>query len=119
MSGPSSLEETVRSYLETIPEGAQHLSEKEIANLLLEFSALLFEDPEDPSEKILVSDLSAFELDEFLNFYLEDMFPEDAKIREKGKVFLKKFKKFLEKRSLLKKEQEEEWKEFFKENEIR
>ncbi|PJZ78963.1 hypothetical protein [Leptospira neocaledonica] len=118
MSGVPSLEETISSFLETIPEGA-HSSEKEMPTLLLEFSELLFEDPEDTSEKILITDLSAFELDEFLNFYLEDMFPEDAKIREKGKTFLKKFKKFLEKRSLLKKEQEEEWKEFFKENEIR
>lgn len=118
MSGPSSLEETVRSFLETIPEGAPS-SEKEMPSLLLEFSELLFEDPEDSSEKILITDLSAFELDEFLNFYLEDMFPEDSKIREKGKIFLKKFRKFLEKKNLLKKEQEEEWKEFFKENEIR
>lgn len=118
MSGPSSLEETVRSFLETVPEGAPS-SEKEMPSILLEFSQLLFEDPGDTSEKILISDLSAFELDEFLNFYLEDMFPDDTKIREKGKTFLKKFRKFLEKRSLLKKEQEEEWKEFFKENEIR
>ncbi|TGK38851.1 hypothetical protein [Leptospira andrefontaineae] len=118
MSGPSSLEETVRSFLETIPEGASS-SEKEMPSLFLEFSELLFEGPEDSSEKILITDLGGFELDEFLNFYLEDMFPDDSKIREKGKVFLKKFRKFLDKKSLLKKEQEEEWKEFFKENEIR
>ncbi|GBF37406.1 hypothetical protein [Leptospira johnsonii] len=118
MSGVPSLEDTVRSFLETIPEGAPS-SEKEMPSLLLEFSQLLFEEPGNSSEKLLISDLSAFELDEFLNFYLEDMFPDDAKIRDKGKTFLKKFRKFLDKRSLLKREQEEEWKEFFKENEIR
>ncbi|TGL62365.1 hypothetical protein [Leptospira sarikeiensis] len=118
MSGVPSLEEVIGSFLETFPQGASG-SEKEIPSLFLEFSELLFENPENTSNQVLISHLGGFELDEFLNFYLEDMFPDDPKIRTKGKDFLKKFRKFLEKKSLLNKEQEIEWKEFYKENEIR
>ncbi|TGJ98556.1 hypothetical protein EHQ53_02210 [Leptospira langatensis] len=119
MASHSSLEETIRSFLETFQGGVKE-SDQEISTLLLEFSGLLFENPEEEKEKkIQVSDLTGFELDEFLNFYLEDMFPDDSRIRSKAKDFLKKFKKYLDKNSLLNAEQAEDWKEFFKENEIR
>ncbi|TGJ99352.1 hypothetical protein EHO59_15940 [Leptospira semungkisensis] len=118
MSPHSSLEETIRSFLETFQGGVKD-SDQEISALLLEFSGLLFENPEEEKgKKIQVSDLTGFELDEFLNFYLEDMFPEDSRIRGKAKEFLKKFRKYLDKNSLLNQEQLEDWKEFFKENEI-
>ncbi|EPG66773.1 hypothetical protein ACE5IS_07380 [Leptospira wolffii] len=118
MSGVPTIEEAIRSFLDTQQEGANR-SDSEMATLLLEFSALLFENPEEgKSEEILIHHLGSFELDEFLNFYLQDMHPDDAHIVKKGKEFLKKFRKFLDKRSLLAGEQKEDWKEFFQENGI-
>ncbi len=118
MSGTSSLEETLKSFLESLQEGAKK-SDAEIATLLTEFSSLLFESPEDetPAE-ILITQLGSFELDEFLNFYLQDMHPNDPAIVKKGKEFLKKFRKFLDRKDLLTKEQQIDWKEFFQENGI-
>lgn len=118
MSGVPSLEETIRSFLESKQDGAQ-ASDSEIGSLLSEFSELLFENPEqEQAKKILIHQIGSFELDEFLNFYLEDMHPDDPAILSKARSFLKKFRKFLDKRGFLTKDQQIDWKEFFQENGI-
>ncbi|PJZ68387.1 hypothetical protein CH373_05845 [Leptospira perolatii] len=120
MTQAPKLDEVIANFLEGASP-SEKADDNLIAELLREFMQFLFGESGDdvsPIEDISLSELGAFELDEFLNFFLPDMMPEDPQIQKKGKTFLSKFRKFLIKKSLLSKEQLEDWKEFFQENKI-
>ncbi|EMM70393.1 hypothetical protein LEP1GSC038_1737 [Leptospira weilii str. 2006001855] len=115
MSKTLSLEEFLKEFLASPhqkgrnPEEDQNLSE-----LFLEFSSLLFlEGEEETQEKVLLKDIGSFELDEFVNFYLSDMHPNDPAIVKRGTDFLRRLHKFAKKNSRINKEQMEDWDEFF------
>jgi hypothetical protein len=110
MSQPNlELETLVREYLDF----EKKEEESEIFGLLLQYLSHLFE--EDSEEPIFLEDVSAYEVDDFLNFFLEDNFPENFKdLQSKSKVVFQKFFKFLVKKKVLEKEDEKEWKEVLK-----
>lgn len=83
----------------------------------MEFASLLFlEGEEDETTKeVFLKDIGSFELDEFANFYLSDMHPDDPAIVKRGIDFLRRLYKFAKKSPYLSKEQLEDWDEFFKE----
>jgi hypothetical protein len=72
----------------------------------------LYEESEDP---ILLEDLSAYEIDDYLQFFLQDNFQEEfLELQRKSILVLKNFRKFLSDKKLLEKEDEKEWKEVLK-----
>ncbi|EPG75385.1 hypothetical protein LEP1GSC050_1555 [Leptospira broomii serovar Hurstbridge str. 5399] len=118
MSDAPRIEDVLKDYLSNQQGGSRDADEK-LCTLLLEFSELLFGENEDQKEdRITLKNLGSFELDEFLHFFLTDMHPDDSLVQSRAKDFLKRFRKFLEKRNLLGKAQLEDWKEFFQENGI-
>ncbi|TGK13938.1 hypothetical protein EHO60_00910 [Leptospira fletcheri] len=117
MSEARRIEDALKGFLEN-PQGRASDSDEAFSSLLLEFCELLFAEEEDDREKMSLSNLGSFELDEFFHFYLPDMHPGDVNIQKKVKDFLKRFRKYLEKKNLLSKAQSEDWKEFFQENGI-
>jgi hypothetical protein len=98
------LEYVIRSYLEE----TQRNEQGEIFVLLLEYLTHLFEDTEEP---ILLEDLTQYEIDDFINFYLEDNFTEDKEIQNRAKKILLQFLKFLKQKKYITIEEEKEWKE--------
>ncbi|TGK19212.1 hypothetical protein EHO61_07000 [Leptospira fluminis] len=118
MSEAPRIEDALKGFLEN-PQGRASDGDKAFCSLLLEFCELLFAEEEgDSREKMTLSNLGSFELDEFFHFYLPDMHPDDSQIQKKAKDFLKRFRKYLERKNLLSKVQSEDWKEFFQENGI-
>ncbi|AVV49305.1 hypothetical protein QMM42_00945 [Leptospira santarosai] len=113
MSKTLSLEGFLKEFLTSShrkdrnPEEDQNVSE-----LFLEFSSLLFLE-EETQEEVLIKDIGSFELDEFVNFYLSDMYPDDPTIVKRGVDFLRRLHKFAKKSSYINKEQMEDWDEFF------
>ncbi|MDX1959396.1 MAG: hypothetical protein SFU98_12535 [Leptospiraceae bacterium] len=102
-----SLESAIRSFLDF----SKNEEQSETFALLLEYMQLLFADSE---EEILLEDFTAYEADDFLNFFLEDNFPEEYEvIRKKSEKSLKDFFNYLKKKKLISKEEVEEWKEVF------
>ncbi len=110
MSPPKvELESLVREYLDS----EKKEEESEVFGLLLQYLSHLFE--EDTEEPILLEDLTAYEVDDFLHFFLEDNFPENySELQKKSKIVFQKFFKFLSKKKVLEKEDEKEWKEVLK-----
>ncbi|XDD48891.1 hypothetical protein AB3N59_10600 [Leptospira sp. WS92.C1] len=114
MSQSISLENFLKEFLASPQKGRNADEDRKLNDLLLEFSSLLFlEGEEETKEEVLLKDLGSFELDEFVNFYLADMHPEDSGINARGIDFLKRLYKFLKKTSYANKEQLEDWDEFF------
>ncbi|MGQ2802230.1 hypothetical protein ACT54M_17810 [Leptospira santarosai] len=113
MSKTLSLEGFLKEFLTSShrkdrnPEEDQNVSE-----LFLEFSSLLFLE-EETQEEVFIKDIGSFELDEFVNFYLSDMYPDDPTIVKRGVDFLRRLHKFAKKSSYINKEQMEDWDEFF------
>jgi len=102
-------ETLVREYLDF----EKKEEESEVFGLLLHYLSHLF--GEDLEEPIFIRDVSAYEVDDFLNFFLEDNFPENFKeLHSKSRVVFQKFFKFLIKKKVLEKEDEKEWKEVLK-----
>ena len=98
------LEYVIRKYLEETQKNEQG----EIFVLLLEYLTHLFEDTDEP---ILLEDLTQYEIDDFINFYLEDNFIEDKEIQNRTKQVLLQFLKFLKQKKYITIEEEKEWKE--------
>ncbi|TGK37463.1 hypothetical protein EHQ12_06995 [Leptospira gomenensis] len=116
MSQSVSLETFLNEFLASPQKGRNGDEDQNLKNLFLEFSSLLFsEGEEDPNEAVSIKDIGSFELDEFVNFYLSDMFPEDAGIVSKGTDFVKRMYKFLKKSQHSNKEQLADWEEFIQE----
>lgn len=87
--------------------------DREIIVLVLNYLNFLFEpedDEEDP-EKILLEDLSSYEVDDFINFYLEDNFDNFKELQKKSVSFFTNFLKFVREKKYMSKEEIEEWKE--------
>ncbi|AXR61194.1 hypothetical protein [Leptospira mayottensis] len=115
MSKTLSLEEFLKEFL-TSPhqKGRNPEEDQNLSELFLEFSSLLFlEGEEEIQEEVLLKDIGSFELDEFVNFYLSDMHPNDPAIVKRGIDFLRRLHKFAKKTSRINKEQMEDWDEFF------
>jgi hypothetical protein len=98
------LETVFREYLDK----TQKPEDGEVFVLLLNYLNHLFEDTE---EEILLEDLTSYEVDDFLNFYLGDQFPDDKNIIKRSTTVLKNFLKFLQSKKLMDKDEEREWKE--------
>lgn len=103
------LEDVIRQYATEV----QDFKQNEILHILLEYMNLLFEDSDEP---IYLEDFTAYEGDDFLNFYLPDNFEgEELKELERlSKKTIQKFIQYCSKKNLLSKEALEEWKEVFK-----
>ncbi|EKO61148.1 hypothetical protein B1J93_02780 [Leptospira kirschneri serovar Pomona] len=117
MSKLVSLEEFLKEFLVSSEQkGRNSEVDQNLSEIFLEFVSLLFlEEEEKIQEKVLLKDIGSFELDEFVNFYLSDMYPDDPTVVKRGIDFLRRFYKFAKKSSHIKKEQLEDWDEFFKE----
>lgn len=103
------LEDVIREYATQ----KQDFQQNEILHILLEYMNLLFEDSEEP---IYLEDFTAFEGDDFLNFYLPDNFDgeELKKIQKMAKKTIQEFIQYSSQKKFLSKESLEEWKEVFK-----
>ncbi|EMY78174.1 hypothetical protein LEP1GSC060_1355 [Leptospira weilii serovar Ranarum str. ICFT] len=118
MSKTVSLEEFLKEFLVSSGQkGRNPQEDQNLSELFLEFSSLLFLEGEDEEtrEEVLLKDIGSFELDEFVNFYLSDMHPDDPAIVKRGVDFLRRLHKFAKKSPHLNKEQLEDWDGFFKE----
>ena len=108
MSPPKrELEFLLREYLDY----SKKEEEARDFGLLLEYLSHLYEDSEEP---ILLEDFSAYEADDFLQFFLEDKFPEDKKLKISCKHSIKNFFQYLLKKNMIHKEEISEWKEVLK-----
>jgi len=113
MSNKQDLEQVFRLYL----DHTKREEDGEIIVLILNYLSLLFEEEEeskDLSEVILLEDFTEYEVDDFLNFYLEDNFDNFEELQNKSKVMLKNFLKFLKEKKYFNKEEAEEWTEILK-----
>jgi hypothetical protein len=100
-----SLESAIREYLDF----SKKENEAEIFALLIEYMQHLFIDSE---EEILLEDFTAYEGDDFLNFFLEDNFPEEFEsLKPKSEKLIRDFVSYLKKKKFIPKEEVEEWKE--------
>ncbi|MGJ4753632.1 hypothetical protein [Leptospira kmetyi] len=117
MSKSVSLEEFLKEFLASPGQKRNPEEDQNLNSLFLEFSSLLFleGEEEETQEEVLVKDIGSFELDEFVNFYLSDMHPDDPAIVKRGIDFLRRLHKFAKKSPYIGKEQLEDWDEFFKE----
>ncbi|MBW0434364.1 hypothetical protein [Leptospira yasudae] len=118
MSKTISLEAFLKEFLASPqPKGRNPEEDQNLSDLFLEFSSLLFleGEEEETKEEVLIKDIGSFELDEFVNFYLSDMHPDDPAIVKRGIDFLRRLHKFAKKTAHINKEQMEDWDEFFKE----
>jgi ClpP class serine protease len=102
------LEPLVREYLD-------HSKKEEEARsfgLLFQYLGYLYEDSE---EEVSLEDFSAYEADDFLNFFLEDKFPDEYKsLRKESMEVLKNFIKYLSEKKMIPSEELKEWKEVLK-----
>lgn len=113
MSNKLELEHIFRLYL----DHSKREEEGEIIVLILNYLSFLFQDEDEsgePSEPILLEDFTEYEVDDFLNFYLEDNFDNFEELQEKSKKMLKSFLKFLKEKKYFNKEEVEEWTEILK-----
>ncbi|MCX8000646.1 MAG: hypothetical protein N3A69_17145 [Leptospiraceae bacterium] len=103
------LEDVIREYLNQ----TQDFSQNEVLHILLDYMNLLFEDSEEP---IYLEDFTAFEGDDFLNFYLPDNFDgkELKRLQSQSQKTIQQFINYCKKKKFLTKEALEEWKEVFK-----
>ncbi len=112
MSNKQDLETVFRLYLDHTKK-----DDGEIIVLILNYLSHLFMDEEDESESseaIQLEDFTHYEVDDFLNFYLEDNFENYEELQAKSKVVLKNFLKFLKEKKYFNKEEAEEWTEILK-----
>jgi hypothetical protein len=103
------LEDVIREYATE----AQDLQKAELLRILLDYMNLLFEDSD---EEVLLEDFTAYEGDDFLNFFLPDNY-EGEELLKLEKLALKTLKDFInycKKKKLIHKEAIEEWKEVLK-----
>ncbi|MBK8394406.1 MAG: hypothetical protein IPL26_04060 [Leptospiraceae bacterium] len=108
MSNNLELESVFRLYL----DHTKRQEDGEIIVLVLNYLALLFQDEETEStEAVLLEDFTQYEVDDFLNFYLEDNFDNFEELQNKSKTMLKNFLKFLKEKKYFNKEEVEEWTE--------
>jgi len=102
------LETIVRDYLDYSRQEA----EARIFGLLFQYLGHLYEESEEP---VLLEDFSAYEADDFLNFFLEDNFPEEYKnLKSESLSVLQNFIKYLSLKKLIPSEELREWKEVLK-----
>ncbi|HMV41607.1 MAG TPA: hypothetical protein PK079_01645 [Leptospiraceae bacterium] len=110
MSDKKDLESIFRLYLD-----ATKRDDGEIIVLILNYLSHLFVDEEgENTEPILLEDFTHYEVDDFLNFYLEDNFENFLELQAKSKIMLRNFLKFLKERKYFNKEEVEEWMEILK-----
>ena len=108
MSNNLELESVFRLYL----DHTKRQEDGEIIVLVLNYLALLFQDEETEStEAVLLEDFTQYEVDDFLNFYLEDNFDNFEELQNKSKTMLKNFLKLLKEKKYFNKEEVEEWTE--------
>ena len=112
MSNKQDLEYIFRLYLDYTKR-----EDGEIIVLILNYLSHLYQDEEESSsdnETILLEDFTHYEVDDFLNFYLEDNFENFEELQETTKKFLKNFLKFVKEKKYFNKEEIEEWTEILK-----
>lgn len=113
MESKPSVEQALGDFLSSADSAE---GDRIIAEHLLQYLEEIFDSEE--NEEIVVDDIGSFELDDFLNFYLQDQFGEDTRlIRETGK-FLRRLHSNWTRNQIIKKDQSEDWKEFLQDNEI-
>lgn len=85
-------------------------SDSEVAEVLFEYMDHLYldESVEEP-EDIYVEDLSFYEIDDFLNFYIPDNFEEPKFAQKKAKGFFKRFLKFCLEKRYIAEEDKSDW----------
>jgi hypothetical protein len=103
---PKSVEGIIRDYL----DHSQKQEDGEFLVLLLNYLSHLVEE----DEEVTLDDFGSYEADDFLNFYLQDQFPDDKVVIQKSKSALKNLFKFMLTKKLIDKEEEKEWKEIFR-----
>lgn len=103
------LEDVIRQYATE----KQDFKQNEVLHILLDYMKLLFEETDEP---IYLEDFTAFEGDDFLNFYLPDNFEgeELKRLQKIAKKTLQEFIKYSSQKKFLSKEALEEWKEVFR-----
>jgi hypothetical protein len=112
MSNKLDLETVCREYLDHTKK-----EDGEIIVLILNYLSHLFQEDEEENsvnQNILLEDFTYYEVDDFLNFYLEDNFENFEELQTKAKKFLKSFLKFLKEKKYFNKEEVEEWTEILK-----
>jgi hypothetical protein len=110
MSNKQDLETVFRLYLDHTKK-----DDGEIIVLILNYLSHLFMDEEDESsETIQLEDFTHYEVDDFLNFYLEDNFENYEELQTKSKIVLRNFLKFLKEKKYFNKEEADEWTEILK-----
>ena len=112
MSNKEDLETIFRFYLDHTKR-----NDGEIIVLVLNYLSHLFQEEDESnesSEQILLEDFTHYEVDDFLNFYLEDNFEDYEALQAKSKIMLKSFLKFLKEKKYFNKEEAEEWTEILK-----
>lgn len=103
------LEDVIRQYATE----KQDFKQNEVLHILLDYMNLLFGETDEP---IYVEDLTAFEGDDFLHFYLPDNFEgkELEKLQKTAQKTLREFIRYLNQKKFISKDALEEWKEVFK-----
>ncbi len=103
------LDDLVREYL----DHSKKEEEATVFGLLFQYLGHLYEESEEP---IFLEDLSSYEIDDYLQFFLPDQFEEGevAALQKQSIGVFRKFLKFLSEKKLLEKEDEKEWKEVLK-----
>ncbi|MCB1158541.1 MAG: hypothetical protein H7A25_18340 [Leptospiraceae bacterium] len=84
----------------------------ELIEVLLEYLEHLYlDETEEEPEEILLEDLTHFEVDDFINFYLIDNYTNHVFMRKKYLSFFKRFLGFASKKGLMEKDEINLWKE--------
>ncbi|MCB1144116.1 MAG: hypothetical protein H7A24_16065 [Leptospiraceae bacterium] len=110
MSHPSP-EPDFPSLLNLFLEEGKNREKEPVLKMFTDYLLHLYEG----EDEILMEDVSGFEVDDFLNFYIQDRYPDRSEtlIRE-ARSALKSFQKFLIQKKYLTSEDLEEWKEALK-----
>ena len=112
MSNKQDLETVFRLYLDYTKR-----DDGEIIVLILNYLSHLFHDEEgttESEEPIYLEDFTHYEVDDFLNFYLEDNFDNYEELQTRSKIVLRSFLKFLKEKKYFNKEEADEWTEILK-----
>jgi hypothetical protein len=86
-------------------------ADEKMVSIVTEYIDHIYLDETEEGEEILVEDLTHYEVDDFLNFYLEDNFDDTEFLKKQAKDFFSRFLSYCIKSKLLPKEARKDWTE--------
>jgi hypothetical protein len=87
-------------------------ADAKILSILLEYLECIYsEEAEREKGEIFFKDLTHYEVDDFLNFYLDDNFDDADFLKKQGYSLFKRFLNFASKEKLISKEVKKDWTE--------